>query len=62
MTASGAILRDKYQHFGPNPLFKTSRSYNSVNNYEKKNLRNLNFKGSEGTREAKNPIFIGIIF
>ncbi len=60
-TASGAILRGKYQHFGLSLIFKTSRSHNSVYNY-KKNLRNLNFKGSNLTREAKNPIFIAIIF
>jgi hypothetical protein len=60
-TASGAILRGKYQHYDLNQFFKTSRSHNSVYNYEK-NLRHLNFKGSKLTRKAKNPIFIAIIF
>jgi hypothetical protein len=52
-TASGAILRGKYQHFGLNQFFKTSRSHNSVYNYEKKSLRNPNFKGSKLTRKTK---------
>ncbi len=60
-TASGAILRGKYQHFGLNLLCKTSRSYNFVYSYEKKS-RNLNFEESKLTREAKTPIFIAIIF
>ncbi len=35
-SASGSNLRGKYQHFGLNLIFKTSRSHNSVYNYEKK--------------------------
>ncbi len=35
-TASGAILRGKYQHFALDQLFETSRPHNSVYNYEKK--------------------------
>jgi hypothetical protein len=61
-TASGTNLRSKYQHFGLSLFFKTSRTRNSVYKYDKKKLRNLNFKGSKLTREAKNPILIAIIF
>jgi hypothetical protein len=36
LTASGTNLRGKYQHFGLNLFFKTSRSHNSVYKYENK--------------------------
>ncbi len=35
-TASGTNFRGKYQHFGLNLFFKTSRSLNSVYKYERK--------------------------
>jgi hypothetical protein len=60
-TASVPNLRAKYHHFGLNLSIKTLRSYNSIYKYDK-NLGNLNFNGSKLTREAKNPIFIAIIF